>query len=208
MTNIAIYPDSGSLANLFVHRRIMKWKSELTSGKLRVFDIGCRSSRWPAWLAIFGNQVTACERSKGFRDIQNSYMTEFKTNINFIEEDLLSIPSSKLGNFDVITSIFAIQHNADGRRDAACYSYCADFLKPESTFYIATEFGPQVRIQKGRDDGDMIIYDAQTIKENIVEPICEKKVPESIKFIFFRFDTGMECPEDKAHAVLLELNFK
>jgi cyclopropane fatty-acyl-phospholipid synthase-like methyltransferase len=135
-----------------------------------VLDIGSRDSGFPAYLAS-GHKVTACERDSSFRNSQYEWVSRFPDgakNFSFEDRDMLEITQK----FDIITSVFALQHNADNDKDIECYKHCAELLNPGGKIFIAHEFSASGKwIQRGRNDGDLRGYDFKELNERCFSPI-------------------------------------
>lgn len=166
-----------------------------------LLDIGSRDSGFPAYLSSQGFRVTACERESEFVDRQNQWADQYNTKFDIRSSDLLEIKDK----FDIITSVFALQHNAYNDLDIKCYRHCDELIRPGGTIFIVTEFtNDKSWIHTGRDDGDMMVYDHPDIVHRILYQIDYKTVEE----YFFKWEgqsNAQSCVEKDAMAVCLKI---
>ncbi len=141
-------------------------QSEVNGQQRSLLDVGCRDSGFPAWAAKCGYDVTACELDPKFLRKQSEWKEVFNVDFDMYAIDLRSISTKQ---FDVSTSFCAIQHSAEN--DVECYQHLARITRRQ--IFITTEFDPKGwRIERGRDDGDMRIYDPVDLSNRIFEPIA------------------------------------
>jgi predicted RNA methylase len=148
-----------------------------------ILDIGTRESGFAAYLASVGFNVTSIERDNRHIKIQDEFKNTFNTEYEIINKDLLEITLNK--QYDILTSIYALQHNID--KDIDCYTKSANICK--NTLLIVNEYNyTKTKYELGRDDGDMRIYSIHDIWERIICPINKVKSIGLLVYNFAKFE--------------------
>lgn len=173
----------------------------------KVLDIGSRDSGLPAYMASLGFDVTACERDVQFLNSQREWAKSFGSNPQLVMDELEEI----YDKFDLILDIFSLQHNAYADKDIACYEHCAKILSPGGRIFIAHEYRHAnhggVGVQKGRGDGDMVVYSDKEIAQRLIEPIASLHdiTASQVKYMMWTPQTVKWCDALDARAACIKI---
>jgi hypothetical protein len=149
---------------MYSYNLIMNYLEKIPHSK-KLLDIGCRESKFPAYMASLGYIVDCVERDGSIIKLQNKYKNEFKTNYNLYINDLLDLDFTK---YDIVTSIYALQHNIN--KDIECYQKAAEICN--RFLFITNEFNyDKEKLDIGRSDGDLRKYSFEQLSERILNPI-------------------------------------
>ena len=173
----------------------------------KLLDIGCRESRFPAYMASQGYEVDTVERDVSFVKLQTQYKKEFNSEFNIISTDLLDLPSEP--KYNIISAIYSLQHNIE--KDIECYEKAAELCT--EYLYIVNEFNAKkTDFKLGRSDGDMRVYSMDDVWERIINPINKKHQSRSVKmelalFNFPRVTIEKVCDLYQANTIQIRIEF-
>ncbi len=126
---VAVDPDDLSLNN-YVNRQFHQlFERVLPADRsgLRLLEVGCARSRWLAYFAAHGFEVSGLDYSASGCEQARWLLDRAGLKGEIVEGDMFAPPEHLVGGFDVVVSFGLVEHFTD---TAAAQAALARFLKP------------------------------------------------------------------------------